>query len=280
MKPVALVERAIRNSSKSQDIVLDPFAGSGTTLMAAEATGRTRGARRARSALLRRDRQALAGGDRGPSDARRRAPALRGGCSRAGLVAAGRGGRVMTLSRAQPPSASLLEACTNVLVGYLLALVMQGLFYPLFGITTTLVITRHVAPALLLSVAPVRADLMRGRKPKPTRFKGHRGQPGKAAARPACPEAAAEHSDLPGSSLPDRKGGVEAARAADAYARHHHRPRSRSSRGLHSGLWPLGRGGAQAQGNPPPDQAAVGLHPAESVAFHRHQAAGSSCTNT
>jgi DNA modification methylase len=27
MKPVALVERAIRNSSKSRDIVLDPFAG-------------------------------------------------------------------------------------------------------------------------------------------------------------------------------------------------------------------------------------------------------------
>jgi DNA modification methylase len=40
MKPVALVERAIRNSSKTRDIVLDPFAGSGTTLMAAEATGR------------------------------------------------------------------------------------------------------------------------------------------------------------------------------------------------------------------------------------------------
>jgi DNA modification methylase len=41
MKPVGLVERAIRNSSKTRDIVLDPFAGSGTTLMAAEATGRT-----------------------------------------------------------------------------------------------------------------------------------------------------------------------------------------------------------------------------------------------
>ena len=40
MKPVALVERAIRNSSKSRDTVIDPFAGSGTTLMAAEATGR------------------------------------------------------------------------------------------------------------------------------------------------------------------------------------------------------------------------------------------------
>jgi DNA modification methylase len=40
MKPVGLVERAIRNSSKSRDTILDPFAGSGTTLMAAEATGR------------------------------------------------------------------------------------------------------------------------------------------------------------------------------------------------------------------------------------------------
>jgi len=40
MKPVALVERAIRNSSKSRDIVLDPFGGSGTTLIAAERSGR------------------------------------------------------------------------------------------------------------------------------------------------------------------------------------------------------------------------------------------------
>ncbi len=40
MKPIALVERAIRNSSKSLDTVLDPFGGSGTTLMAAEAMGR------------------------------------------------------------------------------------------------------------------------------------------------------------------------------------------------------------------------------------------------
>jgi len=36
MKPVALMERAITNSSKPGDIVLDPFGGSGTTLMAAE----------------------------------------------------------------------------------------------------------------------------------------------------------------------------------------------------------------------------------------------------
>jgi DNA modification methylase len=41
MKPVALVERAIRNSSKSRDIVLDPFGGSGTTLIACEKTGRS-----------------------------------------------------------------------------------------------------------------------------------------------------------------------------------------------------------------------------------------------
>ena len=40
MKPVELIERAIRNSSKSRDIVLDLFGGSGTTLIAAERTGR------------------------------------------------------------------------------------------------------------------------------------------------------------------------------------------------------------------------------------------------
>lgn len=40
MKPVSLVERAIINSSKSRDIVLDSFGGSGTTMIAAEKTGR------------------------------------------------------------------------------------------------------------------------------------------------------------------------------------------------------------------------------------------------
>jgi DNA modification methylase len=40
MKPVELIERAILNSSKSRDIVLDLFGGSGTTLIAAEKSGR------------------------------------------------------------------------------------------------------------------------------------------------------------------------------------------------------------------------------------------------
>ncbi len=39
-KPVELVERALRNSSKTRDTVLDPFAGSGSTLIACEKTGR------------------------------------------------------------------------------------------------------------------------------------------------------------------------------------------------------------------------------------------------
>lgn len=41
MKPVKLIERAIRNSSKTRDTVLDPFAGSGSTAIACEITGRT-----------------------------------------------------------------------------------------------------------------------------------------------------------------------------------------------------------------------------------------------
>ncbi len=40
MKPVELVERALRNSSKSRDTVLDPFGGSGSTLIACEKAGR------------------------------------------------------------------------------------------------------------------------------------------------------------------------------------------------------------------------------------------------
>ncbi len=39
-KPVALAQRAFENSSRVNDIVLDLFGGSGSTLMAAEATGR------------------------------------------------------------------------------------------------------------------------------------------------------------------------------------------------------------------------------------------------
>ena len=40
VKPVALVADAIRDCSKRADVVLDPFGGSGTTLIAAEKTGR------------------------------------------------------------------------------------------------------------------------------------------------------------------------------------------------------------------------------------------------
>ena len=40
MKPVELVERAIRNSSRPGDRVLDPFAGGGSTLIACDNLGR------------------------------------------------------------------------------------------------------------------------------------------------------------------------------------------------------------------------------------------------
>jgi DNA modification methylase len=40
VKPVALVAEAIKDCSRRGEIVLDPFGGSGTTLMAAEKTGR------------------------------------------------------------------------------------------------------------------------------------------------------------------------------------------------------------------------------------------------
>jgi len=41
MKPVSLICNAILNSSKKNQIVLDPFGGSGSTLIACEKTNRT-----------------------------------------------------------------------------------------------------------------------------------------------------------------------------------------------------------------------------------------------
>lgn len=41
MKPIALIARAINNSSKTDDIILDNFLGSGSTLIACEQTDRT-----------------------------------------------------------------------------------------------------------------------------------------------------------------------------------------------------------------------------------------------
>ena len=39
-KPVELIERAVTNSSKGGDVILDVFGGSGTTMIAAEKNGR------------------------------------------------------------------------------------------------------------------------------------------------------------------------------------------------------------------------------------------------
>jgi len=40
MKPLALIERTIRNATSTGHIVVDPFLGSGTAIIAAERTGR------------------------------------------------------------------------------------------------------------------------------------------------------------------------------------------------------------------------------------------------
>ena len=39
MKPISLVTRLVRNSSTRDQIILDPFGGSGSTLIAAETLG-------------------------------------------------------------------------------------------------------------------------------------------------------------------------------------------------------------------------------------------------
>lgn len=41
MKPVALIDKMLRNSTKKRDLVFDPFGGSGSTLISCEKNGRT-----------------------------------------------------------------------------------------------------------------------------------------------------------------------------------------------------------------------------------------------
>ena len=40
MKPVELWEKAVKDGSLSGELIIDPFLGSGTTMIAAEKTGR------------------------------------------------------------------------------------------------------------------------------------------------------------------------------------------------------------------------------------------------
>ena len=39
MKPTALIERQLKNNARAGDLVLDPFGGSGSTLIAADRLG-------------------------------------------------------------------------------------------------------------------------------------------------------------------------------------------------------------------------------------------------
>jgi hypothetical protein len=62
--------------------------------------------------------------------------------------------------RVQSRDASLLEAATNVAIGFVLALLMQALLYPFFGIRTTVLTDSTIAVAFTL-VSLVRSYLVR-----------------------------------------------------------------------------------------------------------------------
>ena len=86
VKPVSLVADAIKDCSKRGGLVLDPFCGSGTILIAAEKTGRRARAIELDPALCRRSDQALGtlhrqGGSPG-SDGRNVRPGCRGPVAR------------------------------------------------------------------------------------------------------------------------------------------------------------------------------------------------------
>ena len=71
VKPTAMLEDALLDLSDRGDIVIDPFLGSGSTLMAAHKTGRALPRRRTRSALCRCDRPPLRGRNGHGRDPRR-----------------------------------------------------------------------------------------------------------------------------------------------------------------------------------------------------------------
>jgi hypothetical protein len=60
----------------------------------------------------------------------------------------------------QSRSCSLLEACTNVALGFLLALVTQWVVYPQFGIRTTFATDSAIA-LIFTAVSLVRSYLVR-----------------------------------------------------------------------------------------------------------------------
>ena len=64
------------------------------------------------------------------------------------------------LRRAQSRSDSLLEAATNVALGFVLALATQALVYPLFGIATTFVTDGAIA-VIFTMVSLARSYLVR-----------------------------------------------------------------------------------------------------------------------
>ena len=66
----------------------------------------------------------------------------------------------MTLRPAQTRRGSLLEAFTNVVFGYLVALGTQRVVFPLFGIETTLATDSAIAAVFTL-VSIVRSYLLR-----------------------------------------------------------------------------------------------------------------------
>ena len=62
--------------------------------------------------------------------------------------------------RVQSRGTSLLEPATNVSLGFILALLMQALLYPLFGIRTTVLTDSTIAVAFTF-VSLVRSYLVR-----------------------------------------------------------------------------------------------------------------------
>ena len=137
----------------------------------------------------------------------------------------------------QTRAVSLVEAVTNVAVGYALALLAQRILFPLFSIRTTLAEDSAIAAAFtLLSLA--RSYLLRRLferiatpvsrpscgSPDHARPQTKTSQPRphlrvRQMITPAQARPLAAHLPVP--SQPNRQGGMETAGARDASAWHH-----------------------------------------------------------
>ena len=294
-KPVACMQRPIENNSSPGQAVYEPFCGSGTTIIAAEMTGRSAtpssstrptsmwpcSAGRtspARPAMLRGKRHELRRG--------RRRARCRDACVGSGEAAGMTAGRAEAIAagsarcwRPHQRRARLRAGAGDRRRSSIRCSVSAPRWRPTAPSRSIFTAVSLVRSYLVRRA--VRDVRMRSREcdpcadvsPSRRTSRCWTAIPGRRPLNPGEPRPELRVPDLPAASVPERQGGMEAPCAATVHARHPDRARSRDARRLLPVVWPLGRGRAEAQGDAGAAEDAVRLRAAESLADHRQQAA-------